>query len=578
MTITALPTAALPWSRRRRPVPASVTQGLIWVTVTVCVVGPLLPLLYASVRSKPIYLAGGTFTLEPYRQLFRDPAYWQAVRNTVGFSVVATTLAVSLGAVFAILCQRTTMRFGKTFGLLLLAPLVLPPLGLMVGWTSLYGDNGYLTTLLGKNLHLPTWHLSSLPGMGVLGATVFLPIAFLTCRAALDGTDSALEDAARAAGASPLTVIRRVTLPLLRPAIVNSAILVFALAFEALGIPLIIGQTANIDLYASYLYHGWQQSPTPDPAFVSAGAIVLVVFVSAVLGTRGLFLGSTQRYVSVSGRRGGDHKPLDLGRWRPVATVLVGIYVSVTALVPLLGLLLMSFVQVLSTLIPPWDLITGSNWRLVLNDPTLHRSITNSMVLAGGGALLTVAVVVVATFVAHRSQFLLRRTMAPTLMYPRAVPGIALGIGFFWAYLMFTPGSLVRNNLWGELLVLCVRNLTLAYIVVLPTLSRVGTDLDQAARASGASWVRTCRKILLPLLRPAIIGAYVLVFIAMLNEFDALVFLTKPGNEVLSVTMLQNFTRGVPGPVAALAIVQTVVVGVALLVGARVLQRSRRHA
>ena len=564
--------------RSRRVVPASAQQALVWLTVTVCVIGPLLPLMYASVRSKPIYLAGGVFTLEPYRQLFADPRYWLAVRNSFAFAAIATTLAVSLGSLFAILCQRTTMRFGKLYGVLLLAPIVLPPLGLMVGWTSLYGDSGYVTSFIGKNLHLPTWHLSSLPGMGVLGATVFLPIAFLTCRAALDGTDSALEDAARAAGASSLTVIRRVTLPLLRPAIVNSGILVFALAFEALGIPLIIGQTANIDLYASYLYHGWQRSPTPDPAFVSAGAVVLIVFVSLVLGVRGLLLKSTQRYVSVSGRRGVDHKPLDLGSWGTVSTVLLGAYVAATALIPLLGLALMSFVQVLSTVIPPWDLITGDNWRLVLNDPTLHRSIANSLILAGGGALLTVSIVVLATFVAHRSQFLLRGTMPPTLMYPRAVPGIALGIGFFWAYLMFTPGSLIRNNLWGELLVLCVRNLTLAYIVVLPTLSRVGTDLDQAARASGASWAQTCRKILLPLLRPAIIGGYVLVFISMLSEFDALVFLTKPGTEVLSVTMLQNFTRGVPGPVAALAIVQTIVVAIALLIGAKVLRRSRRYA
>jgi iron(III) transport system permease protein len=578
MAITALPAPTVSRLRPRRLVPASAQQALIWFLVTVCVIGPLMPLLYASVRSKPIYLAGGFFTLEPYRQLFGDPAYWRAVRNSFVFAAFATTLAVSLGSLFAILCQRTTMRFGKTFGVALLAPIVLPPLGLMLGWTSLYGDSGYVTTFVGRTLHLPTWHLSSLPGMGVLGATVFLPIAFLTCRAALDGTDSALEDAARAAGASPFTVIRRVTLPLLRPAIVNAAILVFALAFEALGIPLIIGQTANIDLYASYLYHGWQRSPTPDPAFVSAGAVVLIVFVSAVLGVRGRLLGSSQRYVSVSGRRGVDHKPLDLGRLGTLATVLVGAYVAVTALVPLLGLALMSFVQVLSTVIPPWELITGDNWRLVLNDPTLHRSIANSLILAGGGALLTVSIVVLATFVAHRSQFLLRGTMPPTLMYPRAVPGIALGIGFFWAYLMFTPGSLIRNNLWGELLVLCVRNLTLAYIVVLPTLSRVGTDLDQAARASGASWAQTCRKILLPLLRPAIIGGYVLVFISMLSEFDALVFLTKPGTEVLSVTMLQNFTRGVPGPVAALAIVQTIVVAIALLIGAKVLRRSRRYA
>jgi iron(III) transport system permease protein len=575
-TTTSVPRPAS--SRRRRVVPETAAQSVIWLVVTVVAVGPLLPLLYASVRSKPIYQAGGVFTMAPYRQLFSDPAYWKAVRNTLVFSVMATVLAVALGAVFAVLCHRTTMRFARTFGVLLLAPIVLPPLGLMVGWTSIYGDSGYVTTFLSKNLHLPTWQLSSLPGMSVLGATVFLPIAFLTCRAALDGTDSALEDAARGAGASSITVIRRITLPLLRPAILNSAILVFALSFEALGIPLILGQSAHIDLYASYLYHGWQNSPTPDPAFVSAGAVVLIVFITSLLLLRGALLGSAQRYVSVSGRRGGGHKPLDLGRFGPIATAVVGGYVFLTAIVPLVGLLLMSFVQVLSTLIPPWQLITGDNWRVVLDDPSLHKAIVNSLLLAGVGAFVTVAVGALATFVAHRSGFSLRAALGPTLMFPRAVPGIALGIGFFWTYLMFTPGSLVRNNLWGELIVLTVRNLTLAYIVIYPTMARIGTDLDHAARASGAGWAQTCRRIVAPLLRPAVIGAYILVFISILNEFDALVFLTKPGTQVMSVTMLQNFTRGVAGPVAALAIIQTLIVASVLVVGVVGLLRSRRRA
>ena len=565
-------------STRRRVLPETMLQATIWLGVTVVVVGPLLPLLYASVRTKPIYQAGGVFSLAAYRQLFDDPAYWRAVWNTAVFSGIATVVAVGLGALFAVLCHRTTMRFGRVFTVLLLAPIVLPPLGLMVGWTSIYGDSGYVTVVLAKVLHLPVWQLSSVLGMGLLGATVFMPIAFLTCRAALEGTDSALEDAALGAGASPITVIRRITLPLLRPAILNSAILVFAISFEALGIPLILGQSAHIDLYASYLYHGWQNSPTPDPAFVSAGAIVLIVFVSGLLLLRSVLLGAEQRFISVSGRRGGAHRPLDLGRWGPVATGVVALYVLVTAIVPMVGLMLMSFVQVLSTLVPPWQLITGDNWRIVLHDPTLHRSIVNSLVLAGGGALLTVAVVVLATFVAHRSRFALRASLAPTLMYPRAVPGIALGIGFFWTYLMFTPGSLVRNNLWGELLVLSVRNLTLAYIVIYPSMTRIGRDLDHAARASGAGWARTCRRILLPLLRPAVIGAYVLVFISMLNEFDALVFLAKPSTQVMSVTMLQNFTRGVAGPVAALAMVQTLIVASVLLIGAVALVRSRRHA
>src|ERR1700716_441675 len=126
MTITTFPAPAVLRPRSRRVVPAGAQQALVWLIVTVCVIGPLLPLVYASVRSKPIYLAGGVFTLEPYRQLFADPRYWLALRNSFVFAAITTTLAVSLGSLFAILCPRTPMRFGKVYGVLLLAPIVLP--------------------------------------------------------------------------------------------------------------------------------------------------------------------------------------------------------------------------------------------------------------------------------------------------------------------------------------------------------------------------------------------------------------------------------------------------------------------
>ena len=560
----------------RPRLPASAGQAVVWVMVIGLVAGPFIPLAYSSVRSKPFYLPGAVFTWGGYRTLFADPAYWTAVKNTVIFAAGTTAIAVAGGTALAILCHRTNLPGRRAFGLLLMAPLVIPPLGLIVGWLSIYGQSGYLTQLAARDLHLPAWNLSSIPGMSALGAVITLPIAYLTAASALSGTDSSLEDAARSAGAGPMRVIARVTLPMLRPAVLNCTVLIFALSLEILGIPLFLGAPSNIDFYASYLYKSWNNSLTPDPPFVSAGAMLLLVVVSLLLVVRARLSGTEQRFSITAPRRAGAHRPLDLGRWRWPASVGLGAFIGVTSVVPLLGLILMSCVRALTTLEAPWRLFTGYNWTTVATDATLRRSVGDSLLIAGAGGTATVILVAAATLIAHRSRFPLRRALAPALVYPRAVPGVILGIGFFWTYLIFTPGALVRNNLWGEAIALCVRNLTLAYVVLYPSLARISTELDHAARTSGAGWWTIARRILLPILRPALLAAFVLMFIALLSDYDPVVFLQKPGTEVLGVTMLQYWARGVVGPVAALAVVQVVIVAVVLLLGAGVLRRSRR--
>lgn len=565
-----------PSGARRLRLSTSGGQTLVWVVVVVLVVGPFLPLIYSSLLSKPFYLPGGVFTFEGYRTLFADPAFWHAAQNTVLFAVTTTALSVGAGTAFAILCSRTNMPGGKAYGVLLIAPIVIPPLGLIVGWVAIYGQSGYLTGLVGKNLHLPVWNLSSIPGMSFIGAAVTIPIAYLTVRSSLAGTDSSLEDAARSAGASPLQVIRRITLPMLRPAILNCTVLIFALALEVLGIPLFLGAPSNIDFIASYLYKSWSNSVIPDPGFVSAGAILLLIVVSLLLVIRARLSGSQQRFIAAGSRGGGVYQPLDLRRWRWPLSLVVGGFIAITSVIPLLGLVLMSGVRSLTTLEAPWHLITGESWHRVATDATFRRAITNSLLIAGGGGALTVLVVALATLIAHRSGFLLRRTLAPALIYPRSVPGIILGIGFFWSFLMFGPGAYVRNNLWGELIALCVRNLTLAYIVIYPSLARINTEFDQAARASGASWWTITRRILLPILRPALMAAFVLMFITLLNDYDPVVFLQKPGTEIVGVTMLQYWQQGVVGPVAALAVVQVVIVAIVLMLGARVIRKASR--
>ncbi|MEZ0069834.1 iron(III) transport system permease protein [Streptacidiphilus sp. MAP12-20] len=576
-TLAAAPVA--PRDRRRRHLPAGPGQYLVWAAVAVLTLAPLVPLVVTSLLSKPYYLPGGVFSVDAYRQLFADPAFRQAALNTGVFALTATALALLLGATFAVLVTRTDLPGKRWLGPALLAPLLIPPLGLIVGWESLYGPAGYLTQLWHKNLHLPAWNLTSLPGMSVLGAVVTLPIAYLTCKAVLESADGTLEDAVRASGGGTLRVLRTVTIPMLRTALLDSGMLILTLCLEVLGIPLFLGRPANISFIASYLYDTWSNSTLPDPPIVSAGAILLLLVASTLLVIRGRLLRHANRYTAGT-RATPPARLLALGHWRrPAAAGMAG-FVAVTCVIPLLGLALMSSVTDLTTLVAPWHLWTASNWQQVWDDPTLHRAITNSLIVAVVGSVATVTLVTIATVIAGRSTFRLRRTLPALLVYPRATPGIVFGVGFFWLFLIVNPpGAMLRNSLWGELLALCVRNMTLSYIIIAPALARISPELAKAAASSGAGWWTTLRRVTVPLLRPAILSAVVLMFVTLVSDYDPVVFLSKPGTELLGTTMLQTWSKGLPGPVAALALIQILLVAAALAVGLGwTLRKKARHA
>ncbi len=554
---------------RRSLIPVWALHWATWLLVVTLIVGPLVPLLYASLRDRPLYEAGGVLTVQPYRELFGDSAFWDAWGNTLMFASLTTLMAVLGGALVAILVTRTDLVGRKTFGRLVLLPILLPSLGMVLGWLVIWGPGGYLTATFTNRLHVPTLAIDTIPGMAIVEATRLLPIAYLTCQAALSRADSSLEDAARSAGARSVRVLSSITIPMLRPALLNAATLIFTLSIAALGIPLLLGTSNNIVFVSSYLYNTWTNASTPDPGSVSAGAVMMLVVATGLLVLRNRLLGAEARFVSVGGKSG-RQALLKLRRWRWPLAGLLSLYLVFTTLVPVLGLALMSFVVILTPLVPPWELLTSAHWQVLLDDDTFRRSIQNSALIAVVGAVGTTAFVALATLVAHRSGFRFRGTLPFLMLYPRATPGIIIGIGFFWAYLLTGAfGDYMRGSIWGIMLAFCVRNLPLAYIVMYPTLARIGEELDRAGRAAGAGWWRTSRTIVLPLLRPAIFASFILMFVEIINDYDPAVFLVKPGTEVMGATMLAQFIQGTVGPVSALAVVQVVITVVVLSIGAR---------
>src|SRR4051795_8152122 len=409
--------------RRRRSLPTAGTlQWLTWVVVVGLVLGPFVPLLYASIRDRPLYEGGGVFTVGAYRDLFADPKFWHAALHTLEYAALTTTMSIAAGAAVAILVARTDLPGGRYFGRLTPLPLLLPSLGIVLGWIVVWGPGGYLSSLVHTHLHLPTLDINTIHGMSVIEATRLLPVAYMTCEASLARADSSLENAARSAGAAPLRVLRSITIPMLRPALLNSGTLIFTLAIASLGIPLLLGTARNIKFVSSYLYLQWTNAAEPDPASVSAGAMLLLLVATVLLVMRNWLLGSEARFVSVSGKTTRSDL-LSLRGWRWPAAGVVAFYLLFSTLIPVLGLALMSVVVVLTPLVAPWHLLTWDNWHQ-LGTGEFRRAIVNSLEISLVGAILATALVTIATLVAHRSRFPLRKALPFVLLYPRATPGL----------------------------------------------------------------------------------------------------------------------------------------------------------
>ncbi|OWY62763.1 hypothetical protein B7486_56690 [cyanobacterium TDX16] len=158
--------------------------------------------------------------------------------------------------------------------------------------------------------------------------------------------------------------------------------------------------------------------------------------------------------------------------------------------------------------------------------------------------------------VAHRSQFRFRGSLQYLLVYPRAIPGLVTGMAFFWALVVLDPSGIVRSSLFGVGIAFAIRSLALGYSAFYPALLRLGEELDRAARTAGADWWTAMRTIVFRLLRPAMAVSFVLMFVAMLNDYDPAVFIVTPGTEVMGFTMLKLWVAGAAGPVAALGLIQ----------------------
>jgi iron(III) transport system permease protein len=527
----------------------------VFILTLALVSAPIIVIAIQSLQSAPLYEPTRTWTFDSYFKLVSNAEFREAVLNSLGLAVVATIVATFVGVCSAIALVRFDVPGRTWLEGAMLGPIYISQLVLALGWYVLYGPSGYVSLLFQQGLGDVPWNLTSIPGMGVLGGLAMAPAVMLFCTSSLSLMDASLEDAARSTGAGPFRVVRSITLPLLRPAIVYSVLLTFVGGLEMLSIPLVFGWPANLEFFTTFLLRESMGQSDPDYGLLGAAALVLLATVAVMVLVQQKLLGKRQRFITVRGKSQRP-KPIDIGRWRWALFAFFAAYLLITVVLPMLALILRSFVQYLTPLMSPWQFLTLGFYRTLWEQDLYLRSITNSLMLSTIGAAICTALIALITAVIQRSDFRWSKQLEMLTLFPRAVPGMVAGIGFLWVVLWVPGLGILHGTLAIMVICFTMRDLPSAYAAVAPSFMQIGKEIDQSARVSGASWWRACLSIIVPIARPALIACYLLVFISFFKEYASAVFLYAPGNEIVGTTMLSVWAKGEVGPVAALSVIQ----------------------
>jgi iron(III) transport system permease protein len=552
-------------SRLGRVVRPDTVLPLMLLAVTAfMVVYPLLMVVYGSVRDAAPGQSSA-FTLEHWRAVLADPGTFQLLLTSIMIAVPRTVLALFLATAFAWCIARTTTP-GKRFleGLLVFL-FFLPELPWVLAWMLLGAPkvgllNQWLRIIVpGAETGINVY---SYGGLIVLGAVRSAPVLFLFVHPAFRAMDATLEEAARMAGASVWRTIWRIDLPLLLPALLASGILSFVVAMEAFEIPQLLGTPAKIFVFTTRIYdlaYGGHVARF-GPAMVLA--VLLLLLTVTLIGVQWRLL-KGRVYTTISGR-GYRARPLDLGKWRWLPFAVIVAFFLVFGALPFAVLLLNSFMELSGFL--SWEMFTTRHWTDALSRTAVLSSLKDTVTVGVAAATLGMIVSALVSYVVTRTSWAGRRVLDMIAWGPWAVPGLVMALGFLWAFVSLP----IYGTLWLLVLVFVARGLPVGSRFFTATMVQIGAELEESARIHGASWLRAFLRIWVPLLRPAILGAWILLFVIAVRVLDLALLLAGPGSRMLAVDIFLWTVSGRQEAASVLALLQTVLV-LAGYLGARLL-------
>jgi iron(III) transport system permease protein len=542
--ITVAPPLATPRFSR-----GHVIMAVVLVSLGYFLIWPVILLLINS------FNAANDWFVEPrvwgtrhWINAFQRPGLLRSLGNSLLIWSLTVSISFPVGVTIAWILARTKIPFSHTLEFLFWVSYMVPALPTTIAWITLLDpDIGMINVALKNLFHLDQgpFNIFSVPGIvwaNLMGHGISIQVMLLT--PAFRNMDATLEEAARVGGAGNLRTLFKVTLPLM----ISPMILVFALqllrVFQSFETEYLLGMPFGFFVYSTKIY-ALIRNQIPNYGEATVLASITLLMIAAIIPLQRWIL-ERRRYTTITG----SFRPglIDLGKGNYLLFTLIVLLLFFLTIGPLAILVFGSFMQRIGYFVLGFTL---DHWSLVLTDPVFVKSLRTTLILATTAAVFSPLIFSVIAYILVRTRLPGRSMLDLMIWSAGAIPGILAGLGLLWVFIL-TPGvNFLFGTIWALLIVVMLQGKTTGVNMMKGVLVQIGADMEEAARVSGAGWLRTYFRIWLPLLMPTLILLAVMNFVSAAGATSSIILLASRDTMTLSLMALELSSTAVNNREAA---------------------------
>jgi len=530
------------WERAKTFVNAQLVNILAALLFLLLVLFLLYPIIAVLMKS---FKGADGFTLSHYVKFFTKGYYFQSLTNTLVLGLVNTVVCLVVGFCLAYLTTRGPLRLRKPLKLISMMPLIAPPYLFAISLIILFGHNGIMTKFFGIK-----WSLYGFTGVVIAQTMAFIPLAYLMIENTLMSLNPNLEESAYDLGASEITIIRTVTIPLLAPGILKAGLLVFVMTIAEFGNAAILGGRTPFlapDTYSMIIGEA-------DFEMGSVLSVILIIPCIIIFFLHNYLL-TGKKFTTIGGKPVAS-EPRKMTLLVEVPFLIISFVAALAIVVSFTVVLFASFTK-----------IFGVNNQFVLKHVLNFESnlaIYNSMKISLIAAFIGGIIGTLLAYVIVRGKFFGRSFIEMLSLSGFALPGTVVGIGYLLAF------NAPPLKLTGGIMILalnCVfRFLAVGVEAGISKLHQISIEMEEASSDLGANFLTTFSKIVLPLMFPAFIAGFIYTFMTAIVSLSAVVFLVSPGFELAAVRIFDNAVYGEIGMASATTMKLVVIVVICMVI------------
>jgi iron(III) transport system permease protein len=550
------------------------TQRVVGLTVAVIVailvLYPIFFLLQAAFNvGDPDVRPPTDYGFGNFAGLFDYP---QIIVNTVVVSLASTVMALVFGFLMAWILTRTNVPGRGGLEQLMAVPYYVTPLLGALAWSLLGSpESGFINQVwraLGGAGHIVD--INNAYGIAFVMALFEGSVAFVMIAAVMKSMDPSLEEASQVLGAGRWRTMLQITLPLVLPGVLGAAIFVFAEMLGSFSAALVLGLPNRFYVVTTAIYQFVHQYPPKIGVAAAMGVSLFAVMFVMLWGYRRIISQGT--YVTITGKAFRP-RAMDLRGLKWILLAVCLFYLAVSVLVPVLTLVYASL-QKLAVAFPAPSNWTFDNYRQAFGMNAVRSALWNSLVLGLGTATIGVVLTGLLSWIVYRSKLPCSGVIEYVAMFPQSVPRLVFAFGMMWAWIVMPIP--IYGSLWLLLIAYVTVFLPLGLRTISGVMLQVDKSLEECAQMCGASWGYRLRTVTIPLLWPGIVATWLLLFVASVRELGASILLMGPHSKVLTPTIVESWFATSAELTAAMALIQTLVVAVALAVLLGITRRAVR--